>query len=160
MAASRIDSIVFCTPIFSIVSVASLIPAVSINLKIIAAANKIDLDKSEYYKKSFSEIENIIFISSSERTHFDELKNILYSSVIEKKASPESTIVSNVRHADALQNTHRALDEVLKGMDEKISSELLAVDIRRALDYLGEITGEITNENLLDEIFRKFCIGK
>ncbi len=129
-------------------------------LKIIAAANKIDLDKSEYYKKSFSEIENIIFISSSERTHFDELKNILYSSVIEKKASPESTIVSNVRHADALQNTHRALDEVLKGMDEKISSELLAVDIRRALDYLGEITGEITNENLLDEIFRKFCIGK
>jgi tRNA modification GTPase len=80
--------------------------------------------------------------------------------VLEGKVQTESTIVTNARHFHALQQLHAALQDVRKGLNENISGDLVALDIRRCLQYLGEITGEITNEDQLDYIFSKFCIGK
>ena len=74
--------------------------------------------------------------------------------------SNQQTVVSNSRHFEALTKALEALNEVQKGMDQDISSDLLAIDIRQALHHLGEITGEITNDELLGNIFSKFCIGK
>ena len=72
----------------------------------------------------------------------------------------DQTIVTNLRHFQSLENTNAAFDDVLSGIDLNISGDLLAADIRRALYSLGEITGEITTDDLLDNIFTKFCIGK
>ena len=70
------------------------------------------------------------------------------------------SIVSNLRHAEALQNTATALEKVLNGIDNPITSDFLAMDIKQALQHLGEITGSISTDDLLDNIFSKFCIGK
>ena len=70
------------------------------------------------------------------------------------------TVVTNLRHQQELLNTQNDLNRVLEGIDKGISNDLLAMDIRQALHHLGEITGEITTDDLLDNIFSKFCIGK
>ena len=72
----------------------------------------------------------------------------------------ENVIVTNARHFHALKEVQKSLIEIKTGLDNKLSGDLLALDIRRCLHYLGEITGEITNEDQLDYIFSKFCIGK
>jgi tRNA modification GTPase len=72
----------------------------------------------------------------------------------------ENTIVTNARHYTALQEVEKSLNEIKAGLDNQLPGDLLALDIRRCLHFLGEITGEITNEDRLDYIFSKFCIGK
>jgi tRNA modification GTPase len=99
-------------------------------------------------------------ISAKQNLHIDVLKNTLSKKYNATQQLQNTTIVTNVRHYQALQQLHQALQEVQKGVTEKLSSDLLALDIRRCLQYLGEITGEITNEDQLDYIFSKFCIGK
>ncbi len=69
-------------------------------------------------------------------------------------------MVTNARHQDALKQVASALSEIRLGLDNRLPGDLLSLDIRRALHYLGEITGEITNEEQLSWIFGKFCIGK
>jgi tRNA modification GTPase len=69
-------------------------------------------------------------------------------------------IVTNARHYASLQEVSSSLQDIQTGMDNRIPGDLLALDIRRCLHYLGEITGEVTNEDQLDYIFSKFCIGK
>ena len=69
-------------------------------------------------------------------------------------------VITNQRHFEALTNTLKSIESVNNGILSNISGELLAIDIKAALQYLGEITGEITNEHLLDSIFKDFCIGK
>ena len=70
------------------------------------------------------------------------------------------TVVTNLRHYESLYNAQKSLEDVVNGISEGISGDLLAMDIRQALHYLGEITGEITTDDLLGNIFSKFCIGK
>ncbi len=70
------------------------------------------------------------------------------------------TIINNARHADALAKSSEALQTVLYGLDNGITSDLVALDIRNALYHLGLITGEVTNDEVLDSIFSRFCIGK
>ena len=70
------------------------------------------------------------------------------------------TIVTNARHFENLTKTHESLERVLAGLDHNMTGDLLAEDIRMALNYLGEITGEVTNDEILGNIFSKFCIGK
>ena len=72
----------------------------------------------------------------------------------------ESVVLANSRHYEALQSTLRNLEAAKKGIENKLSGELVASDIRSALNHLGEITGEITNDDLLGNIFSRFCIGK
>ncbi len=70
------------------------------------------------------------------------------------------TIVTNTRHYDSLLKAFEEIQKVKYGLDSELSGDLLAIDIRQALHYFGEITGEITNDDLLGNIFANFCIGK
>ncbi len=72
----------------------------------------------------------------------------------------DHTIVTNARHYDALQRAASALDDVTTALESGVTGDFIALDIRRALNFLGEITGEIGVEDLLGNIFGKFCIGK
>jgi tRNA modification GTPase len=70
------------------------------------------------------------------------------------------TLVNNARHADALSKSSALLQKIITGIDEEIPSDLIAIDIRNTLYHLGLITGEVTNDEVLDSIFTRFCIGK
>lgn len=110
--------------------------------------------------KHFSAFPHILFLSAKQHTGIEALQEALVKKTIGGGLTTESTIVTNARHYDALQKLASSLQEVLTGLDEKISGDLLALDIRQCLHYLGTITGQITNEDQLDFIFGKFCIGK
>jgi tRNA modification GTPase len=123
------------------------------------AGNKIDLAADEELAAKFSNI-NVLYISAGNKKNIEVLKQRLVDEVIGGNLKAESTIVSNARHYDALRLVHQSLVDIQKGMDLNVPGDLLSLDIRRCLHYLGEITGEITNEDQLDYIFSKFCIGK
>jgi len=72
----------------------------------------------------------------------------------------ENPIVTNIRHVHALQKASESLDAVLAGLDQGITHDFIAMDIRQSLHHLGEITGDISTDDLLESIFSKFCIGK
>jgi len=130
------------------------------NVKFLLVANKIDGGNEAEIKERFRDIDSVIFLSAKNGLHLDTLKERMVDTVLQGQVQTESTIVTNVRHFHALQQLHSSLVDVKKGLDEKLPGDLLALDIRRSLHYLGEITGEITNEDQLDYIFSKFCIGK
>lgn len=100
------------------------------------------------------------FISAREKEGIEELKSEILRRVNLHNISNDDVIVSNVRHLEALQKTEEALGRVLYGLDNPVTSDFLAMDIKQALYYLGEITGTVTTDDLLDNIFSKFCIGK
>ena len=104
--------------------------------------------------------EQIITLSAKEGMNIPYLKEKLLNLVTEGKVNQESTIVSNARHYEALQKSYQSLDDVLKGMASSVTSDFIAMDIRQALHYLGEIVGEVSTDDLLENIFSKFCIGK
>lgn len=123
-------------------------------------ANKIDLANELFAKDKFSSIGEIIFISAKHHLHTEVLKKRMVDKVLQDTTKSENTIVTNARHYLALKEVAVSLSDIRKGLDDKVSGDLLALDIRRCLQFLGEITGEITNEDQLDYIFSKFCIGK
>jgi len=129
-------------------------------LNFLLVANKTDKRDEVIAKDKFSSVENIVFISAKDHKHLEVLKERMVDKVISGKVQPEDTIVTNARHYHALKEVARSLADIKKGLDDKLTGDLLALDIRRGLHYLGEITGEITNEDQLDYIFSKFCIGK
>lgn len=111
-------------------------------------------------KKKFAAFPGIVFISAKNHYQVDQLKKALVAKAIHGDINADATIVTNARHYDALKKLSKALADVLQGLDEQVPGDLLALDIRECLHYLGLITGEITNEDQLDFIFSKFCIGK
>ncbi len=101
------------------------------------------------------------FISAATGKHIDILKEKLYKLATRNlQISTESTIITNLRHYEALINADKALHDVLNGVNNHITGELVSLELKRALQYLGEISGEVTNEEILGNIFSKFCIGK
>jgi tRNA modification GTPase len=120
----------------------------------ILVGNKVDQGQLSYNTLS------PIFISAKEERGVNELQSALVQAVNAGQVSTEDTIVTNARHLNALQQTDDALMRTLDGIDRGNSGDLIALDIRQALNFLGEITGEISHEDLLDNIFSKFCIGK
>lgn len=102
---------------------------------------------------------NITYISSMNKHGIDELM-IRLKDFIKNNKSSNDIVVSNLRHFEALQQASNALEQVLQAINMQMSGELLSLDIRKAIFHLGEITGEITTEDLLGNIFSKFCIGK
>ncbi len=130
------------------------------NKKILPIINKVDLLNDEEIKNKKLKIENAILISSKEKTGMEQLKEELTKLANIGSLSNNETIVSNSRHFEALSNALFSIREVQKGIDNNISSDLFASDIRQALHHLGLITGEITTEDLLGNIFANFCIGK
>jgi len=115
-----------------------------------------DLMKRIRLKKN----ESLLFISAKERIGLDELKIRLGEIVEKEKLSSGDVIISNIRHYEALINVSSSLERVEEGLKSGIPEDLIAVDIRQAIHYLGEITGEITSDEILGNIFRNFCIGK
>jgi len=100
-----------------------------------------------------------IFVSAKRKENIHLIAESLQHT-IKKSGIGEQTIVSNTRHYEALLATDKALHEVLEGLQSGLSADLLTSDIRSALYHLGEITGEITTEDILGSIFSRFCIGK
>ncbi len=131
----------------------------AINKNFILVGNKLDLMNADDIIRKYQGIDTL-FISAKEHTHVNLLKKQLVDKVISGNINTENVIITNARHFEALQKVHDALSDIQKGMDDKIPGDLIALDIRRCLHYLGEITGQITNEDQLDYIFSKFCIGK
>jgi len=133
---------------------------------LVVILNKLDqingLQHAEISKQISTKSPNTILISLSakSRTGIEELKTALVSSFKSGALSQDDTIVSNARHYDALQQAYSSLLEVQQGIENEISSEFLAIDIRATAEALGIITGEITNDELLGNIFSQFCIGK
>ncbi|MFD2891176.1 tRNA uridine-5-carboxymethylaminomethyl(34) synthesis GTPase MnmE [Flavobacterium chuncheonense] len=106
------------------------------------------------------QIENSIFISAKNKEGIDVLQNELLSFVNTGALRNNETIVTNTRHYDSLLKALEEIQKVKWGLDSGLSSDLIALDIREALHYFGEITGEVTNDELLGNIFANFCIGK
>ncbi|SHJ21362.1 tRNA uridine-5-carboxymethylaminomethyl(34) synthesis GTPase MnmE [Flavobacterium haoranii] len=101
-----------------------------------------------------------LFISAKQNIGIEDLKNTLLSFVNTGALRNNETIVTNTRHYDSLLKALEEIQKVKWGLDAGISSDLMAIDIRSALYYFGEITGEVTNDELLGNIFANFCIGK
>ena len=137
-------------------------------IAMLMVANKMDLlnqaAKTESIKAFFQTSglpgAQTIFISAKEKLHIDDLKNKIYSAAIKDQLSGDETLVTNIRHLEALRKTEEALIRVLGGIDGSITSDFLSMDIKQGLHYLGEITGAVTTDDLLENIFSKFCIGK
>ncbi|WP_256009764.1 tRNA uridine-5-carboxymethylaminomethyl(34) synthesis GTPase MnmE [Desertivirga xinjiangensis] len=100
------------------------------------------------------------YISAKHKEGIEELKEEILQKVNLHNISTDDVLVTNVRHVEALQRTQDSLERVLFGIDNPVTSDFLAMDIKQALYYLGEITGTVTTDDLLDNIFSKFCIGK
>ena len=126
---------------------------------LIILCNKLDLDKQPI---NFKKIKNIpiINISAKKGNGTEELFKIIASSLAQWQDFNNEVIIINQRHFESLINTIKAIKDVDSGLKSNISGEFLSIDIKRALQFLGEITGEISNEHLLDSIFQDFCIGK
>ncbi|MCA4895651.1 MAG: tRNA uridine-5-carboxymethylaminomethyl(34) synthesis GTPase MnmE [Cytophagales bacterium] len=104
--------------------------------------------------------EDFLFISAATKTNISTLKEKIVSQFQIKEIKQGDVVVTNLRHYQNLVQTHLSLERVLAGMEEGTTGDFLAMDIRQALHYLGEITGTITSDDLLANIFGKFCIGK
>lgn len=129
-------------------------------LSYLLVGNKTDVLGAEEARAKFSFIPGIIFISARDHSQITELKDQLVHKVMGGAINTENTIITNVRHYAALQEVLSSLMDVKGGMDSGLPGDLLALDIRRCLHYLADIAGEVTNEDRLDYIFSKFCIGK
>ncbi|WP_439696809.1 tRNA uridine-5-carboxymethylaminomethyl(34) synthesis GTPase MnmE [Mucilaginibacter sp. AW1-7] len=128
-------------------------------ISMLLVANKADL-LTDAQLTALPHGDKLTIISAKEKQHIDELKQRIYSSSIKDQLSGDETMVTNIRHLEALQKTEEALVRVLGGIDGSITSDFLSMDIKQALHYLGEITGVVTTDDLLENIFSKFCIGK
>jgi tRNA modification GTPase len=122
--------------------------------------NKLDNAKNNIVKELQSKYPDMLMISAGNKENLDLLKSRILELVNLDKFRTGNTVVTNVRHYDSLTKTRESLLEVLGGLDQLVTNDFLAMDIRRALHYLGEITGEVTTDDLLANIFSKFCIGK
>jgi tRNA modification GTPase len=111
-------------------------------------------------KISLEEKDNLLFISAKEKSGLEDLRQKLSEVVVKERLSSDDVIITNIRHYEALIRVSESLDRVLEGLKNNIPEDLIAIDIRQAIHYLGEITGEITTDEILGNIFRNFCIGK
>lgn len=125
---------------------------------VIPVANKTDLCDKQILRDTFKDFPNVIYISGKQG-EISELLTLLQSKAAELNQSSQ-TLVNNSRHYEALHKSAIALDDVMEGLTTERSTDLIALDIRKALFHLGEITGEITSDDLLANIFSRFCIGK
>jgi tRNA modification GTPase len=129
-------------------------------IRCLLVANKVDLIDEPSAREKFATVGEVIFISAKTNLHLEVLKERMVDMVLQGNLETEDTIVTNARHYHALRKVHDALKDIYVGLQNNIPGDLLALDIRTCLHYLGEITGEVTNEDLLDYVFSKFCIGK
>jgi len=132
--------------------------------KVIMIFNKIDkieLDEREVLTQLFSDFEcERLFISAKNKINIKELEDALVRASQIPEIHPGDVVVSNIRHYEALRLALLAIQRVIESMESGLSGDFLSQDIRECMFYLGEITGQISNDEILGNIFGKFCIGK
>jgi len=131
---------------------------------LIIAANKVDQGMagtiSDLKKLDLSANEKLVFIAAKQKINLEQLISEMQMAVSLDSLSEDAVIVTNVRHFEALTHAYESIERVNVGLDNRISGDFLAQDIRQCLHYLGEITGAISNDEILGHIFKNFCIGK
>ncbi|GMQ27381.1 tRNA uridine-5-carboxymethylaminomethyl(34) synthesis GTPase MnmE [Algoriphagus confluentis] len=132
----------------------------NLGVPFLKVANKTDKAKENIISELKEKHPDTIFISAGKKENLEGLKSRILELVNLDKFRTGNTIVTNVRHYDSLTKTRESLLDVLSGLDQEVTNDFLAMDIRRSLHYLGEITGQVTTDDLLANIFSKFCIGK
>jgi len=132
----------------------------NLGVPFLKVANKTDKAKENIISELKANHPDTIFISAGQKENLEGLKLRILELVNLDKFRTGNTIITNVRHYDSLTKTRESLLDVLTGLDSQVTNDFLAMDIRRALHYLGEITGQVTTDDLLANIFSKFCIGK
>jgi tRNA modification GTPase len=125
-----------------------------------SVAEVLETQLSEGDESEEQKVNKIIFISAKNKIGIEDLKSSILEKVNLHKINTDDVLISNIRHLEALQKTEESLNRVLLNIDNPITSDFLASDIKQALYYLGEITGQVTTDDLLEKIFSKFCIGK
>jgi len=133
--------------------------------KLVILVNKIDEGDQSTMDKLRQNIyldndDSLLFISAKTLTGLDKLRSKLGKILEKEPLTQGDVIITNVRHFEALKHVSESLERVIKGLAEHLPEDLLATDIRQAIHYLGEITGEITTDEILGNIFKNFCIGK
>ncbi|RZL01209.1 MAG: GTP-binding protein, partial [Pedobacter sp.] len=111
-------------------------------------------------QKEFYHEHEALLISAKEKVGMDVLETALLEKVNLSNINTSETLVTNIRHVESLRQTQNSLNRVLENIYNPVTSDFLAMDIKQALHYLGEITGTVTTDDLLENIFTKFCIGK
>ena len=125
----------------------------------IGIGNKADLVADDF-KAQLADLKDLMIISAKDMDDLHRLEKAILAKVNLENFSTGDTIVTNLRHHEQLIRTKDALNTVIAGIDNGVTNDFTAMDIRQALHHLGEITGQITTDDLLDNIFSKFCIGK
>jgi tRNA modification GTPase len=123
--------------------------------------DQIDESKKEMLKSYYSQFDcEKVFISAKHSQNTEQLEDQLFKMAQLPEVGENDVMVTNMRHYEVLKNAHEAILRVIEGLEQGISGDFLSQDIRECLHYLGEITGEITTDEVLGNIFKKFCIGK
>ncbi len=128
------------------------------NQHLIVLINKTDLSKNKF-NTQFDNIEHTLYISAKENKGIEELLQLLENTVKTQNVSTD-TVVSNVRHYQSLMQAYDNIQRVQEGIEYSVTHDLIATDIRATLHHIGLITGEVVTDDLLDNIFSNFCIGK
>ncbi len=123
-------------------------------------ANKIDICLPSVIEQFKEVIPDLIFISTKDKLSIEIVKLKLIEKLELEHIDTNAVIITNTRHLEAFQNTLDALMNIKSGIENNIPGDLLSIDLRQALYYLGSVTGEITSDDVLGNIFSKFCIGK
>ncbi len=123
-------------------------------------ANKIDRGLKEEQKAQLEQLPNLVLASSETQENLNAIRSKLLEVMELNEQSTDKTMVTNLRHYQALNETLEAISDIYTNFQAGISTDFITIDIRRALQAMGEITGEITNDEVLGNIFQKFCIGK
>jgi tRNA modification GTPase len=130
----------------------------ALSIPFIKVGNKLDKASKELIKSIDNQ--DFILISAASKTNLESLKEMILSRFTINEVKQGDVLVTNLRHYQKLIETQQALDRVMNGLQSGITGDFLAMDIRQSLFHLGEITGEITSDDLLANIFANFCIGK
>lgn len=131
------------------------------NKKTIGIINKTDLEQKSDFK-SLKDIKNWIEISAKEQIGIQQMEDQIYSTIIKDEIndSSQKIVITNIRHKSALEKTKDAIRNIFETINSGLPMDLIAVDLKEALDSLSEVTGEISTEDLLDHVFSNFCVGK
>lgn len=152
------------TPIDELIALSDIIRPKLQDKETIIVFNKSDLiSDSEKSKREnlFPEVKaEKIFISAKDKVNTDKLQELLIKSAHIPQIGESDVVVTNLRHYEALNNALEAIVRVKDGLDTELTGDFLAQDIRECMFYLGEITGQISTDEILGNIFSKFCIGK
>jgi len=130
-----------------------------INKKLIIVANKIDeLNELPKHFTDWNEYD-IAFISAKRNVNIDEIRDFLTQHIDQKKIT-DTALLTNIRHYDIMLKIEEEINKIEDGFTAQISTDIIVIHINAILNYLGEITGEITTDEVLDAVFGRFCIGK